>query len=78
MDAFLKGDFTLNCSLQSQYVEHSDAVLLVVIPASQAPEVSSYKALRIAKENDGECKFQFLAFQFVGHILEFLVTIVFL
>nr|GMD86029.1 dynamin-2A-like [Ipomoea batatas] len=41
-------------SSSSQYVEHSDAVLLVVIPASQAPEVSSYKALRIAKENDGE------------------------
>ncbi|RAL44880.1 hypothetical protein DM860_003639 [Cuscuta australis] len=41
-------------SSASQYVEHSDAILLVILPASQAPEVSSYKALRIAKENDGE------------------------
>ncbi|GFY94674.1 dynamin-like protein 6 [Actinidia rufa] len=36
------------------YVEHNDAVLLVIIPASLAPEISSYKALRIAKEYDGE------------------------
>ncbi|GER34215.1 dynamin family protein [Striga asiatica] len=38
----------------SQYAEHSDAILLVVIPASQAPEVASAKAIRIAKELDGE------------------------
>ncbi|KAI8532024.1 hypothetical protein RHMOL_Rhmol11G0180900 [Rhododendron molle] len=38
----------------SEYVERNDAILLVVIPASQAPEISSYKALRIAKEYDGE------------------------
>ncbi|XP_052192878.1 dynamin-2A-like [Diospyros lotus] len=38
----------------SEYVEHNDAILLVVIPASQAAEVSSYKGLRIAKEYDGE------------------------
>ncbi|XP_057502438.1 dynamin-2A-like [Actinidia eriantha] len=38
----------------SAYVEHNDAVLLVIIPASLAPEISSYKALRIAKEYDGE------------------------
>ncbi|KAG8378515.1 hypothetical protein BUALT_Bualt08G0145100 [Buddleja alternifolia] len=37
------------------YAEHSDAILLVVIPASQAPEVASAKAIRIAKELDGEC-----------------------
>ncbi|GFP81258.1 dynamin-2b [Phtheirospermum japonicum] len=42
-------------SLQSQYAERSDAILLVVIPASQAPEVASAKAIRIAKELDGEC-----------------------
>ncbi|CAH9141810.1 unnamed protein product [Cuscuta epithymum] len=41
-------------SSSSQYVEHSDAILLVVVPASLASEVSTYKALRIAKENDGE------------------------
>lgn len=38
----------------SEYVERNDAILLIVIPASQAPEISSYKALRIAKEYDGE------------------------
>ncbi|KAL3845688.1 hypothetical protein ACJIZ3_003091 [Penstemon smallii] len=39
----------------SQYAEHNDAILLVIIPASQAPEVASAKAIRIAKELDGEC-----------------------
>ncbi|GFQ00609.1 dynamin-2b [Phtheirospermum japonicum] len=39
----------------SQYAERSDAILLVVIPATQAPEVASAKAIRIAKELDGEC-----------------------
>ncbi|GFP94517.1 phenylalanine ammonia-lyase [Phtheirospermum japonicum] len=34
----------------SQYAERSDAILLVVIPATQAPEVASAKAIRIAKE----------------------------
>ncbi|XP_075481066.1 dynamin-2A-like [Primulina tabacum] len=38
-----------------QYAEHNDAILVVVIPASQAPEVASAKAIRIAKELDGEC-----------------------
>ncbi|GFY89274.1 dynamin-like protein 6 [Actinidia rufa] len=38
----------------SEYVEHNDTILLVIIPASLAPEISSYKALRIAKEYDGE------------------------
>uniref|UniRef100_A0A6N2MLA9 dynamin GTPase n=1 Tax=Salix viminalis TaxID=40686 RepID=A0A6N2MLA9_SALVM len=36
------------------YAEHSDAILLVVVPAAQAPEIASYRALRIAKEYDGE------------------------
>lgn len=39
------------------YAERSDAILLVVIPAAQAPEVASAKAIRIAKELDGECQF---------------------
>lgn len=43
--------------LQSEYAQHNDAILLVVIPAAQAPEVASAKALRIAKEYDGECEF---------------------
>ncbi|KAK9070679.1 hypothetical protein SSX86_011081 [Deinandra increscens subsp. villosa] len=38
----------------SEYAQHNDAVLLVVISAAQAPEVASTKALRIAKEYDGE------------------------
>ncbi|KAL9448623.1 hypothetical protein AB3S75_015996 [Citrus x aurantiifolia] len=38
----------------SKYVEHSDAVLLVIIPATQTPDVSSYRALRIAKEHDAD------------------------
>lgn len=43
--------------MQSEYAQHNDAILLVIIPAAQAPEVSSAKALRIAKEYDGECAF---------------------
>ncbi|VFQ71502.1 unnamed protein product [Cuscuta campestris] len=39
----------------SEYVQHNDAILLVVIPAAQAPEVASSKAIRIAKEYDAEC-----------------------
>ena len=38
------------------YAEHSDAILLVIVPAAQAPEIASYRALRIAKEYDGEGK----------------------
>ncbi|XP_057542851.1 dynamin-2B-like isoform X1 [Amaranthus tricolor] len=41
-------------SMISEYVAHNDAILLVIIPASQAPEVASSKALRIAKEYDSE------------------------
>ncbi|KAF3439322.1 hypothetical protein FNV43_RR17599 [Rhamnella rubrinervis] len=40
--------------LISEYVEHNDAILLVTIPAIQAPEISSSRALRIAKEYDAE------------------------
>ncbi|KAI3675968.1 hypothetical protein L1987_85564 [Smallanthus sonchifolius] len=38
----------------TEYAQHNDAILLVVIPAAQAPEVASAKALRIAKEYDAE------------------------
>ncbi|XVF26367.1 hypothetical protein REPUB_Repub14bG0009800 [Reevesia pubescens] len=41
-------------SLLSDYVEHNDAILLVIVPAAQAPEISSSRALRIAKEYDSE------------------------
>ncbi|KAL2456112.1 Dynamin-2A [Abeliophyllum distichum] len=39
----------------SKYAEHNDAILLVVIPAVQASEVATSKAIRIVKELDGEC-----------------------
>ncbi|WVZ12128.1 hypothetical protein V8G54_016658 [Vigna mungo] len=38
----------------SEYVEHNDAILLVVVPAAQVPEISSSRALRVAKEYDSE------------------------
>lgn len=42
-------------SLISDYIQHNDAILLVTIPAAQAPEVSSSRALRLAKEYDADC-----------------------
>ncbi|EOA39624.1 hypothetical protein CARUB_v10008252mg [Capsella rubella] len=41
-------------SMISEYVQHNDAILLVIVPASQASEISSSKALKIAKEYDPE------------------------
>lgn len=41
-------------SMISEYVAHTDAILLVIIPATQTPEVSASRALRIAKEYDSE------------------------
>ncbi|XP_059445820.1 dynamin-2A-like [Corylus avellana] len=41
-------------SMISQHVEHNDAILLVIIPATQVPEISSSRALRIAKEYDAD------------------------
>ncbi|KAI4296151.1 hypothetical protein L6164_036133 [Bauhinia variegata] len=38
----------------SEYVEHNDAILLVIVPAAQAPEISSSRALRVAKDYDAE------------------------
>ncbi|KAF6142203.1 hypothetical protein GIB67_037121 [Kingdonia uniflora] len=45
---------TMDDALISDYVEHNDAILLVTIPASQAPEISSSRALKLAKEYDAE------------------------
>ncbi|CAN8244897.1 unnamed protein product [Cochlearia groenlandica] len=39
-------------SMIGEQVQHNDAILLVVVPASQASEISSSKALKIAKEYD--------------------------
>ncbi|KAG2710090.1 hypothetical protein I3760_04G008800 [Carya illinoinensis] len=41
-------------SLVSEYAEHNDAILLVIVPASQAPEIASSRAIRVAKEYDGD------------------------
>lgn len=40
----------------SDYAQHSDAILLVVVPAAQAPEIASSRALRLALEFDPESK----------------------
>ncbi|KAG2710091.1 hypothetical protein I3760_04G008800 [Carya illinoinensis] len=37
-----------------EYAEHNDAILLVIVPASQAPEIASSRAIRVAKEYDGD------------------------
>ena len=47
------------CNLQSclqigNYAARNDAILLIIIPALQAPDVASSRALRIARELDSE------------------------
>ncbi|KAK8925935.1 Dynamin-2A [Platanthera zijinensis] len=41
-------------SVIGDYAARNDAILLVVVPAAQAPEISSLRALRLAKEFDAE------------------------
>ncbi|XVF63446.1 hypothetical protein PTKIN_Ptkin09bG0087600 [Pterospermum kingtungense] len=41
-------------SMVSDYAERNDAILLVIIPAVQTPEIASSRALRLAKEYDAE------------------------
>ncbi|KAI3874865.1 hypothetical protein MKW98_019438 [Papaver atlanticum] len=41
-------------SMIREYVERNDAVLLVVVPAAQAPEISSSRALKLIKEYDAD------------------------
>ncbi|OMO77513.1 hypothetical protein COLO4_25129 [Corchorus olitorius] len=41
-------------SVVSDYAESNDAILLVIVPAAQAPEIASSRALRLAKEYDAE------------------------
>ncbi|CAH2038399.1 unnamed protein product, partial [Thlaspi arvense] len=52
-------------SMIAEYAQHNDAILLVIVPASQASEISSSRALKIAKEHDPEseyiCIFEILA-----------------
>eukprot|EP01018_Ginkgo_biloba_P005821 Gb_19016 [translate_table: standard] len=41
-------------SFISDYAAHSDAILLVIVPAAQAPEISSSRALKLAHDLDNE------------------------
>ncbi|KAK8919154.1 Dynamin-2A [Platanthera zijinensis] len=41
-------------SVVTDYAARNDAIILVIIPAAQAPEISSSRALRLAKEFDAE------------------------
>ncbi|KAJ0965511.1 hypothetical protein J5N97_026649 [Dioscorea zingiberensis] len=41
-------------SMISDYVGRNDAILLVIVPAAQSPEISSSRALKLAKEFDSE------------------------
>lgn len=41
-------------AMVSEYIEHNDTILLVIIPAAQAPEISSCRALKVAKEIDAD------------------------
>ncbi|KAK2433161.1 Dynamin-2A [Trifolium repens] len=45
---------TMDGSTVSDYAEHNDAILVVIVPAAQAPEIASSRALRMAKEYDSE------------------------
>ncbi|KAI9076357.1 hypothetical protein K1719_041672 [Acacia pycnantha] len=48
----------MNELIVSEYLEHNDAILLVVVPVVQASKIASSRALRTAKEYDAEgtCK----------------------
>ncbi|WOK98242.1 dynamin-2A-like [Canna indica] len=41
-------------SVVSDYGARNDAILLIIVPASQAPDISSSRGLRLAKEFDAE------------------------
>ncbi|WOK95124.1 hypothetical protein Cni_G03831 [Canna indica] len=45
---------SMDDSMVSDYGAHNDAILLVIVPAAQTPEISSSRALRLAKEFDAE------------------------
>lgn len=55
--------FTMVLAQVSEYAEHNDAILLVIVPAAQAPEIASSRALRYAKEYDSEGRLFALFFQ---------------
>eukprot|EP00249_Psilotum_nudum_P013635 c24435_g1_i1 orf=440-2686(+) len=42
-------------SIVNGYAEDSDAIVLVVVPAAQAPEISSSRALKMAHDFDPDC-----------------------
>ncbi|XP_034681006.1 dynamin-2A-like [Vitis riparia] len=41
-------------TLVSDYAQHNDAILLVIVPTIHEPEMASSRALKIAKEYDGD------------------------
>ncbi|KAJ0026319.1 hypothetical protein Pint_07093 [Pistacia integerrima] len=55
-------------SMVSDYAEHNDAILLVMIPAAQSPEISSSRALRVAKECPS---FNFMNFYPLVHVRQY-------
>ena len=40
-----------------EHAQHNDAILLVIVPASQASEISSSRALKTAKEYDPDSEY---------------------
>ncbi|KAJ9689197.1 hypothetical protein PVL29_014720 [Vitis rotundifolia] len=40
-------------TLVSDYAQHNDAILLVIVPTTQAPKIASSRAFKIVKEYDG-------------------------
>ena len=56
VETVLINNFLMVLVQVSEYAEHNDAILLVIVPAAQAPEIASSRALRVAKEFDGDGK----------------------
>ena len=46
-------EWIMDETLVSDYAQHNDTILLVIILTAQAPEIASSRALKIAKEYDG-------------------------
>ncbi|RHN59144.1 putative dynamin GTPase [Medicago truncatula] len=55
-------------STVSEYVEHNDAILVVIVPAAQALEIESSRALKLAKERRRSSFLPFIGTRIVGVI----------
>lgn len=53
ISAYVVGNLQ-SCLQIGNYAARNDALLLVIVPALQAPDVASSRALRIARELDSE------------------------